>query len=152
MLLSLPPELAQEAPAATLRLQDKPGMLLPPVLHGARHHVPSQELSPPRSASRAAQSSMSAAANAKQSGVEQQLRELPSHIPQPKSQKPRPQPRVRQAEACLGVPSSCMPATALGDELSPEHECVVCLDARHCVMMAPCGHTPSVQDIQLSTE
>ena len=140
--LSPLPEPAQEAPAATSGLQDKPGLLLPPVLHAARHDVPSQEMSPPRNASEAEQSPVSAAAGAGQPDVEQQLGELSAHSLQPMWQKPRPQPKARQAEARSGPPSSCMPAAALGEELSPEHECVVCLDARRCVMLAPCGHTP----------
>ena len=137
-------EPAQEAPAATLGMQDMLDLLLPPVLHTNGHNVPPQKLSRPRKASRAALSSAPAAAGAEQCGAEQQQGELPTSSQQPDVQKPRPKLRARRAEACtgLGPSSSCMPAAAPGDEFSPEHECVICLDDRRCVMVAPCGHVP----------
>ena len=135
------PQLAQEAPAATLGLQDMMALLMPPVLQSAGHKVPSQQLPRPSSASGQVQTGLVAAA-VRQSGAEQQLEELPGPSPQPNFQKPRPQPRARQAEACSGPPSSCMPAAVPGDELCPEDECVFCLAAQRCVFLAPCGHMP----------
>ena len=66
----LPPllELAQEAPAATSRLQDMPGLLLPPELQTTGHSVPSRFRF--RNASGAGQTG-SAAAGAGQSGAQQ---------------------------------------------------------------------------------
>ena len=148
LLLRSPPlsplqEPAQEAPAATSGLQDRLGLLLPPVLHAAGYDVPSQQLSQPRNASQTMRTgSAAAAAGHRQSGAEQQLGELPAPSLLPKLQKPRPQPRARHAGACTGPPSSCMPAAVPGDELCPEDECVVCLAAQRCVLLAPCGHMP----------
>ena len=139
--LSPLPEPAQEAPAATSGLQDMMEVQLPPVLHTSGHNAPSQELPRPRNTSEALQTG-SAAAGAGQSGLEQQLGKLSAHSPQPKWQKPRPQPRARQAKAHTGPASSCMPAAVPGDELSPEDECLVCMAAQRCVLLAPCGHLP----------
>ena len=139
--LSPLPEAAQEAPATTLGLQDMMALLLPPASHAAGQDAPSQELLWPRNASGAVQTDP-AAADARQSGAEQQLGELPAHSLPRKSQKPRPQPRARQAEAFTAAPSSSVPAAMPGDELSPEEECFICLDAQRCVLLAPCGHMP----------
>ena len=135
------PEEAQEAPAAPSGLHDVLGLLPPPASHATGLTTSAQQLPRPTNASRTVQS-VFAAAGAKQSGAEQRLGELPAHSPPPMLQKPRPKPTARQAEACMGSPSSCMSAAAPGDELRPEEECVVCLDARRCVMVAPCGHWP----------
>ena len=135
--LSPLPEPPLEASAAASGLQDIMDLLLPPVLHSTSHNVPSQALSRPRTAFRAAQSPGSAAAGAEHFGAE-----LPASSQRPVLQKPRPKPRARRAEAGTGPPSSSMPAAAPGGELSAEHECVLCLDARRCVMVAPCGHIP----------
>ena len=139
--LSPLPEPAQEAPAAASGLQDMLGLLLPSVLHNTGYNVPSQQLPRPRNVSRPVQTG-SAAASARQSDAEQQRGELPTHSPPPKPQKPRPQPKARQVEAYTGPPSSCVPAAVPGDELRPEDECFVCLAARRCVLLAPCGHMP----------
>ena len=103
-----------------------------------RTAAPEQQLKPTQ-ASRAVPP-VFAAAGARQFGAEQQQRELPACSRQPSLQKPRPKLRARQTEACTGPPSSCMPAAVPEDEPSPENECVVCLDARRYVMVAPCGH------------
>ena len=139
--LSPLPAPAQEVPAITLGLQDMMALLLPPALHAAGLHAPSQELLWPRNASGAVPTD-SAAADVVQAGAEQQLGELPAHSLPRKAQKPRPQPRARQAEAFTAAPSSSVPAAMPGDELSPEEECFVCLDAQRCVLLAPCGHMP----------
>ena len=139
--LSPLPEPAQEAPAATSGLQDRLDLLPPPTLHTVGHLVPSQQLSRPRNASGALQTG-SASAVAGHSAAERQQGEMPAPSAQPKSQKPRPRPRARQAEAFTSPPSSCMPAAVSGDGLRPEDECLVCLAAQRCVLLAPCGHMP----------
>ena len=106
-------------PAGPTPLPQSPEPCLAPVLHAAGHNVPSQELLRPRNASGAGRT-VSASVGASQSGAEQQLGELPAPSAQPKWEKPRPQPRGRQAAACTGPPSSCMPAAVPGDELCPE--------------------------------
>ena len=135
------PEPAQEAPAATMGLQDIMAMLMPPELHTTSHIVPSQQLNLPRNAHGAVRIG-SVAAGAGRTGTQQQLREPLAHSPQPKLQEPRSQPRAGQAEACTGPPSSCVPAAVPGDELCPDDECVLCLAAHRCVLLAPCGHMP----------
>ena len=126
---------AQE-PTASSGLQDMMDLLLPLVVQTVGHNVPSQKLSRPRNICRgSAKSSASAAAGAGRFGAEQQQGELPAGSQQPDLQKPRPKPST-------GPASSCVPAAAPREELSPEHECVVCLNARRCVMVAPCGHIP----------
>ena len=144
--LSPLPEPPLGASAIPPELQDIMDLLLPPVLHTIGHNVPSQDLSRPRNASRATQSPGSAAAGTQQLSAEQQQGELPASSQQPAVQKPRPKPRARRAEAGTGPPISCMPAAAPGHELSPEHECVVCLDVQPCVMVAPCGHIPCCKE------
>ena len=141
--LSTLPQPAQEAPAASSRLQDMLDLPLLPVVHTAGHNVPTQERSWPHNAFGALRSG-AASAGAGQSGPEQQLGELPTHSPPPKLRllPPRPQPRVRQAEASTGPPISCMPVAMPGDELCPEDECLVCFAAQRCVLLAPCGHMP----------
>ena len=69
-----------EAPATTLGLPDMMALLLPPVLHAAGQSVPSQDLFWPGNASGKVRTG-SAAADAGQSGAEQQLGELPAHSP-----------------------------------------------------------------------
>ena len=129
----------QEAPAATSGPQDMPGLLLPPVLHAA---APSQQPSHPSDDSGQSRTG-SETAGARQSGAEQQLGEL-THSPPPKSPTPRPEPTARQAEACTSPPSSGLPAAvpAEGYALRPDDECLVCLAAQRCVLLAPCGHMP----------
>ena len=137
--LSPPPEQAQEAPATTSGQQDMQGLVLPLAPHATSLIVPPQQLPRPTNASRVVPS-VSAAVGAEQSGAGQHLGELPAHLPH--LQKPKPKPRARQAEARTGSASTCMSAAAPEDELRREDECVICLDARRCVMVAPCGHWP----------
>ena len=134
-------EEAHQAPAATSGLQDMPCLLPPPAPYAAGLTVPPQQLPRPTNAFRAVPS-VSAAAGVQQSGAEQQPGELPAHSLRPEVQKPGPTPKARQAVAGTGSPSSCMSAAAPRDELRPEDEYVVCLDARRCVTVAHCGHWP----------
>ena len=135
---------AQEAPPATSGLQDMLGLLLPPVPNAAGHTLAPQQLSRANHTSKAVQTGPTAA-EARQPGAEQRQEELPAPTPQPHLQRPRPQPRPRQAEVRAGTPSSSVPSTLAGvpgDELRPKDECLVCLAALRCIMLAPCGHMP----------